>query len=172
MCDLPKGIKGTRFSKNPPNSRRVTRPSHFGNIFKVAKTENGKMWAVVTEDKTGVEPRTTEYHRTTNKTEAQGVAVNYFNRWLNGEFSGLNDDKRDYILQNIESLKGVDLICSCAMGTPCHRNTLILLANWESEADFLEAYITEAQRISEDYACEILNCTSSELLTKLDDFDA
>lgn len=38
-------------------------------------------------------------------------------------------DHRNFVLANIESLRGRDLACWCKPGTPCHVDTYLLLAN-------------------------------------------
>jgi hypothetical protein len=38
-------------------------------------------------------------------------------------------DHRNFVLANIETLRGRDLACWCKPGTPCHVDTYLLLAN-------------------------------------------
>ncbi len=68
------------------------------------------------------------YHGT--DAELRGMCVDAFRRWLDGRFQQtLDDDRRTYILGNIEQLRGGNLACWCPLDGPCHAEVLLELAN-------------------------------------------
>ena len=102
----PKRIQRKRTAgwRTPPDTVNVSRPSRWGNPFKV------------------VEGRT------------QGEAVDKFRAWLKTDrfrFHAGLPKKKQWMLENIETLRGKDLACFCKPGTPCHADILMELANHE-----------------------------------------
>ena len=100
----PKRIQRKRTAgwRTPPNTVNVSRPSRWGNPFKV------------------VEGRT------------QSEAVMAFHAWLTVDgFDARIPEKKQWMLENIETLRGKDLACFCKPGTPCHADILMELANHE-----------------------------------------
>lgn len=101
----------------------VDRRSGFGNPWGVHP--RGKRWMVL---RNGNFPVLGEFD---TKPEAQGLAVELFHRWLtDDEFAAtLPEMGRDWILDSLDDLRGKDLCCWCADGTPCHADVLLALAN-------------------------------------------
>lgn len=84
----------------PENTVCVSRPSRWGNPFKV------------TPDRT------------------QAEAVTAFRTWLIVDGCHANmPEKKKWILDNLPKLKGKNLACYCKQGTACHADVLIELAN-------------------------------------------
>lgn len=61
------------------------------------------------------------------KHEAQGFAVGMFWRWLTDDAFAqtLPDMGRGWILDSLDELRGKDLCCWCAAGSPCHAEVYI-----------------------------------------------
>jgi hypothetical protein len=61
--------------------------------------------------------------------KSQGAAVEAFRRWLEGTaWHDVQQARRQWILDNVHTLKGRDLGCWCAPGN-CHAYLLLRLAN-------------------------------------------
>ncbi len=59
-------------------------------------------------------------------------AVNDYSDWLAGNlFQHFEQERRQWILDNIEDLRGKDPACWCPLDEPCHVDVLIELANQE-----------------------------------------
>ncbi len=57
-------------------------------------------------------------------------AANDYRDWLAGNlFPHFEQDRRQWILDNIQDLRGVDLSCWCPLDEDCHVDVLIELAN-------------------------------------------
>lgn len=91
--------------KMPANTMKVSRPSPFGNPFKIgemyqiAGADDGTIADVVISD--------------------AGVAVAFFRQWVG---RGLGDAA-------IQSLRGKNLACWCPLDQPCHADVLLEMAN-------------------------------------------
>lgn len=83
----------------PKNTVSVCRPHRFGNPFKVG-------------------------HKFT-----QAEAAERFQAWLTSPQDTFEQEKKQRILDGLESLRGKNLACFCPMGTPCHADVLLRLAN-------------------------------------------
>lgn len=62
-------------------------------------------------------------------------AVDYFRRGVTDPHSIQADGYRDHFLairQRMPELRGVNLACHCPLGSPCHADVLLELANKES----------------------------------------
>ncbi|MCM3886120.1 DUF4326 domain-containing protein [Frankia sp. R82] len=81
----------------PALTKKITRPSRWGNPFTVA--EHGQAGAV-------------ERHRDWLNGEGP---------WLIGRYD------RARVLIDLPDLGGYDLACACELGQPCHGNTLLAL---------------------------------------------
>lgn len=90
--------------KMPDNTVSVCRPGRFGNPFMVGPDRSQRM------------------------------AVECFRHWLTtpGITAGI-PEKKQAILDGLESLRGKNLACFCKPGTPCHADVLLDLANEETE---------------------------------------
>ncbi|QCO00516.1 DUF4326 domain-containing protein (plasmid) [Azospirillum argentinense] len=117
MSEAPKGIQRRRTKgwRMPPNTTSVTRPGVFGNPFPG-----------------DINP---------------AAAVDRYERWLAGGMSraefadhatwiwGSGHADREAILRRLPELRGKNLACFCAEGSPCHRDVLLRLANGTVEIE-------------------------------------
>ena len=87
-------------AKLPPNTVVVSRPSKWGNPFRVTPERS------------------------------QILAVSEFQTWLTveGVTAGIADRKQ-WMLDNLKELRGKNLACWCKPGTACHADVLLRLAN-------------------------------------------
>jgi hypothetical protein len=87
-------------AKLPPNTVVVARPSKWGNPFKVTPERS------------------------------QILAVGAFQTWLTveGVTAGI-PERKQWMLENLSSLRGKNLACWCKPGTACHADVLLRLAN-------------------------------------------
>jgi hypothetical protein len=92
----------------PPNTVTVTRPSPWGNPYVVGPH--------------GTHDHVVELHK---QLLVNGVIVDDWGR----VFEETQRNYRDFVCQNISSLKGKDLACWCRLEESCHADILIELAN-------------------------------------------
>ncbi|MFJ8687385.1 DUF4326 domain-containing protein [Micromonospora wenchangensis] len=109
---LPKRIQRRRVKgwRKPANTVIVDRTSHYGNPFKIADAiANGFA---------------------DNEHDARKACLTAFDEWLDGEddYSSVEPERRQRILDDLHLLAGKDLACPCAPGDPCHGDSLILRA--------------------------------------------
>jgi hypothetical protein len=99
---MPKRIqrKRTRGYKLPPNTVCVTRPSKWGNPFRVGDTCGA---VVITNAQMAV-----DLHR--------DMVLDIFCAY-------------DFRLRLRKELRGKNLACWCKVGTPCHADILLRIAN-------------------------------------------
>ena len=90
----------------PPNTVVVARPSMFGNHYRVADVH--KLFAGL--------PNARKL--------AQQACVDAYRDWLDGSPAG--DELKVLIRQK---LRGKNLACWCAAGSPCHADVLLKIAN-------------------------------------------
>jgi len=112
---MPKRIQLSRnkgWSK-PEGAIVVSRPSKWGNPFRVQRCEKSGLWLVVN---TG----TRELFLSTHSKE---VAIQHA---VNAHAMHIDDESVEAIRAE---LSGRDLACWCKLGTPCHADTLLELAN-------------------------------------------
>ena len=97
----------------PANTVKVSRPGKFGNPF----TEVSLISAGYSLSKEG----------------AQAYNVQCFRLWLEGSeqhWMGAESDKaRATLLAALPELRGKNLACWCKLGTPCHADVLLEMAN-------------------------------------------
>jgi hypothetical protein len=99
----------------PPNTMSVARPGPWGNPFKVgAAIESGYATAET----------------------AQAFVVECFGDWLGPTQSGRDwwqgpesDRRKKFFAEEIGQLRGKNLACWCKLGSPCHADVLLKLAN-------------------------------------------
>ena len=118
MTDAPIRIQRRRTKgwKMPPGAVYVGRPSRFGNPFTVSLAlESGF---------------------SSTEEEARRFVVECFDDWLSGGRLGRDwwqgkesDRRRADILCGLPILRGKPLACFCPVGSPCHADVLIRLAN-------------------------------------------
>lgn len=108
--------KRTKGWRMPENTVSVTRPSILGNPFTIAQAlESGY---VETEE------------------EARTFVVECLRDWLVGGRQGRDwwqgpesDRRRAAILARLPEMRGKNLACWCPLGSPCHADVLLELAN-------------------------------------------
>lgn len=111
--------------KAPENTVNCTRPGKWGNPFKV------QYGAICILHKRGHLP----LYILKPDDNAQQLLVNCYKQFIDGErhfFGILLPDWSDFIPVSkleIKELKGRNLMCFCAEGTPCHADLLLQEAN-------------------------------------------
>jgi hypothetical protein len=100
--------------KKPPGAVLVTRPSKYGNPYRITKLEDG--YHIVVQMRKPV----TLSIAFPDKRQAAEFAVK--------SFRSLAQVSREW-KQYIEELRGKDLVCWCKPGEPCHADVLLELAN-------------------------------------------
>lgn len=106
-----KRLRGWRM---PADAVYIGRPSKWGNPFAITCDPSMRLWRVGRE----------EY---SDRLLAQKRAKELFREWLlSGERDALAMRAR------MRELRGCDLACWCAEGTPCHGDVLIEFANGEN----------------------------------------
>lgn len=112
---MPERIQLSRAKgwRMPPNTVRVARPGPFGNPFKVADLRElgcGGSDAVLAR-----------------------ICVETFRAWLGGadqDWMGPESEAcRTAMLARMPELHGKNLACWCPLGSPCHADVLLELAN-------------------------------------------
>lgn len=112
-----------RLADHSTNCKIVDRRGAYGNPWTVSS--HAGQWCVLLNASFPV------LASFDTKAEAQARAVQWFHRWLTDDAwaSQLPDMGRDWIVEHLHELRGKDLCCWCAAGTPCHAQVLIDLAN-------------------------------------------
>lgn len=114
--------KRTKGWKMPPNAVVVSRPSIFGNPFRVVRltvTENN-----ASSTKWGVEAaHYSRFQCCDTKSSAVDIAVGLFRA---NAYSAPNAKFRDKVKL---ALRGKDLACWCRLDQPCHADVLLEIAN-------------------------------------------
>ncbi len=87
----------------------ISRPSKWGNPFSIAEMA----------ERYGLD-----------KAAAQARAIETYRRWFDGE-QGLSDAVPPTREAVVAELGGKNLACWCAIGTPCHGDVLLAVANGE-----------------------------------------
>jgi hypothetical protein len=98
--------------KLPENTICVTRPGRWGNQFRVGDTVQRFSKENICET-------------FTIKTSEQAVAA--YREWLDGHLA--NPPAAKIILEGLTELRGKNLACFCPIGSPCHADVLLELAN-------------------------------------------
>lgn len=114
--------RGWRLADRSTNCKIVDRRSVYGNPWTISSHAGD--WCVLLNASF---PVLASFN---TKVEAQERAVQWFRRWLtdNAWAGQLPEMGRGWILENLHELRGKDLCCWCAPGTPCHANVLLRLA--------------------------------------------
>lgn len=105
---MPKRIqrKRTKGWRMPEGAIYVGRPTKWGNPFD---------WQDY-------------YDVFCSESDAKAQAAEYYRKWLAGEIK-VWSLARQWILDNIEQIRGYDLACYCKPDQPCHADVLLELAN-------------------------------------------
>lgn len=121
--------------KLPADTVVVTRPGKWGNPFAVEETAGG--WLLKVEGKAANDAKVMDIARKWNEIGALGhraasvvVAVEAFRQLHDNEIS------RHAIRH---ALKGRVLACWCSVGTPCHADVLLAIANDEASTTYSHA---------------------------------
>lgn len=121
--------------RKPPNTIVVSRPSVFGNPFKVLELVKGQKWTLMTliglrghvfwgRKGRGPDPSSDRI------AAVRRHAVEWFELWINGD-----DSRTDVVLPADfkalvrEKLRGKNLACWCPLDQPCHADLLLRIAN-------------------------------------------
>lgn len=113
MTDLPIRVQLSRAKgwRMPENTVKVSRPSIWGNPFTVADAKAAGYYGP----------------------ELPAFVVECFANWLRGDRSAWmgpdSDAAAAAILARLSELRGKNLACWCPIGTPCHADVLLELAN-------------------------------------------
>jgi hypothetical protein len=99
----------------PLNAKSVARPSKWGNKWRVIR--RGGTWDIQTPGG--------GYLCRIFRDEAVAEAVQYHREWV----TRMCESNRDFLRLLRADLRGRDLACYCAPGTPCHADVLLELAN-------------------------------------------
>jgi hypothetical protein len=133
MTAQPRRVQRRRTAgwRRPENTVIVTRPSRFGNPFKLA-----------TGRELGYE-------------QPREAAVEFFRLWLAGDRfmwqAEEADPRREQILAGLPSLRGKDLACYCPEGSTCHADVLLAKANLP-EAELAEWIVGVRARVDRNRA--------------------
>lgn len=109
--------KRTAGWRMPSGARYVGRPTRFGNPFRVVYRPSTGGWHA--EHDTGGSVGTWP-----NRTGAAEFAVESHRQYLR--------DHPDLVARIRRELPGLDLACWCALGDPCHVDTLLAVAAGEA----------------------------------------
>lgn len=91
--------KRTKGWRMPADTVSVSRPSKWGNPFLVIGNRSPL------------------------------CAKEMFSLWLKKDKYTFEPERKKFILENIENLRGKNLACWCKEGTPCHADVLLEMAN-------------------------------------------
>ena len=84
----------------PPNTVVVSKPTRWGNPFKVTPDRSRRL------------------------------AVGAFETWLRVEGCTASiPERKEWILEHVRELKGKNLACFCPLDEPCHADVLLKIAN-------------------------------------------
>lgn len=139
---MPERVQSHRrkggWRKDHPDAVLVTRATPWGNPFKIGKP------GVLSESRWHF-PGHSHYEWRLRFDLDPALAVDHFASWLHTTLFPwpeyiLNacgrkalelhmDARRRWILDNLHTLRGKDLACTCAPGAPCHADVLIEMAN-------------------------------------------
>lgn len=113
--------KRTKGWEMPPNTIIVTRPSEWGNPFRVVRggewrghEDHARGWWVETES---------QIWMFATRDEAASAAVRLFKQWLD------QPQRSNLIARARIGLRGKNLACWCPLDMPCHADVLLKLAN-------------------------------------------
>lgn len=133
---MPEGIQQHRKKgwRLPEGAVSVARPSRWGNPYRV-ESESGltlvgqdfvKTWRVTDRDGGYL------VRRLRSRDQATMIAVQAHWTWLELELGQNPQLAQELVL----ALAGRDLACFCPVGTPCHRDYLLTVANfWVQEEE-------------------------------------
>lgn len=109
-----KRIKGYKL---PENTISVTRPGKWGNPYQITKIKGAVqfLYCLQGPGRDGWAPWFL------SKEEATAKAVSLFSDWIRKEIASGHLD--------ITELRGKNLACFCPIGSPCHADVLLGLAN-------------------------------------------
>lgn len=123
--------------RKPDNTIVVSRPSFFGNPFKIMRL--GERYTVITLvglrgsvfwGSMGPRP-----DGPMDAAAARRFAVDSFEGWLNGDMSRTDVILPPNFIERIRTeLRGRNLACWCPLDQPCHADVLLRMANDQVEA--------------------------------------
>lgn len=113
--------------KMPENTVKVSRPSKWGNLYKVV--ECGRWMDDGSPAFAGRHDWEVNYPLFRSKTEAAQRAVNCFVECLDSDLPGWKTMRN-----NLHELRGKNLACWCRLDQPCHADVLLARANQQGES--------------------------------------
>jgi hypothetical protein len=124
MPDTPRRVQRSRIKGNrlPDNTICVTRPGPFGNRYWIDQHTRGGHWFVHGPDIATMDIQGTD------KEGARAEAVRLFRKWAT------HPGQANYRKRVRAELRGKNVACWCAIGTPCHGDVLLEISN-SKEAD-------------------------------------
>jgi hypothetical protein len=146
MTAAPRRIQRRRTKgwRKPESTVIVTRPSRFGNPFKLS---SGREMGYI---------------------DVREAAVEFYRLWLAGDRFQWQaeeaDSRREQILAGLPSLRGKDLACYCPEGAACHADVLLAKANLP-EAELAEWIAKVRARVDRNRAYHgepAINSTTGE----------
>lgn len=116
---IPQRIQRSRAkgSRMPPNTVSVTRPGIFGNPFP--------------SDISGAADAVDRFRRwvTGNMSALEMSQMSRCDRWSGGNQNISLVTVRSWLRADLPKLRGKNLACFCALGSPCHADVLLELAS-------------------------------------------
>lgn len=117
----------------PENTVVVSRPSEFGNPFKLLELVRGKKYTVQTLVSFGSRCWWGSMHVTPSDMDQRAArqhAVECFELWLNGDTTRTDVILPEGFTARIrEKLRGKNVACWCPLDGPCHADELLKIAN-------------------------------------------
>ena len=119
----------------PPSAKSVARPGLWGNPFVVVRPTVVMLdwgpgiddaWQVVRRDRTAGDGH---YGRHRTHPDALTACIKLHRNWLTGARISNMGDTGAVLAVRLTELQGLDLACWCPLGSPCHADTLLELAN-------------------------------------------
>lgn len=109
-------LRRTKGWRKPDDAVVVARPSRWGNPFRVIDAVE---WGAARDEE-----------------HAVAVVVASFRLWLAGSnrdwMGPESNERRRWMLDHLNDLRGHDLACWCPLDQPCHADVLLELANGEA----------------------------------------
>jgi hypothetical protein len=132
-------LSRSRGWRKPENTVVVSRPSPFGNPFRVVPLARNKSWTVVTLIGLGGHAflgctggSGGKFYSAEN---ARLKAVELYEAWLHGDTHSTDAVlPKDFLVRVRDELRGKNLACWCPLGQACHADVLLRLANDDMSA--------------------------------------
>lgn len=126
---MPKRIQRQRTKgwRSPSGCIYVGRPTRWGNPFRVMGN-NEYLYCDASHRRTILSPWVIfDHDQDLSKPATTEMAVEYYRRWIDGEFNEAGIVRP--FLYDLNELREKDLSCWCGLDSPCHVDVLLELAN-------------------------------------------